>query len=241
MALPQVLRHDCFQFFRIDVPPCRVIGELFAVYLVYREVTGLLAAEDQAAGRFAGRHHVRFGQRDAGRFGHPHQPEDVLFHRVIRARGVAECRADTPVPSGEQLFRRECVRFFVSPQFGAHPPVQRFGEGFGQPVAEQLGHDGAVVVVVAAETFGQFVQTDARRYGERADVVCYSAACRSDEVGQRQVRFVVGLLVAQLRQPQEFLPPAVVCVQHDVVAVAGRRVNSDDAVGPQPFVVDDLL
>ena len=49
--------------------------------------------------------------------------------------------------------------------------VQILGERFGQPVGQGFDHDRVVVVVLAVETFGQFVGADAGRDGECADVI----------------------------------------------------------------------
>ena len=63
--------------------------------------------------------------------------------------------------------------------------VQVFGERFGQPVGQRLGHDRVVVVVIAVELRGQLVAADAGRDGERAEVILAAAVDRGDEIGQR--------------------------------------------------------
>ena len=65
--------------------------------------------------------------------------------------------------------------------------MQRLGERLRQPVGEQLGHDRAIVVALGAVAAGQFLEPEARRHGERPDVVLHAAAERSDEIGQRQI------------------------------------------------------
>ena len=71
-----------------------------------------------------------------------------------------------------------------------------------EPVGEGLHHDRAVVVVVGLVPLDELVHPEARRDGERADVVGQSRLDRRDEVGERAVRLglaTVGLL-AEHRQ-----------------------------------------
>ena len=90
-----------------------------------------------------------------------------------------------------------------------------FGEGFGQPVGQQFGHDGAVVVALGAEFFAEFPESDAGGDGETADPV----AVRRDAVRQRAV-LLPARLVAEHRQPAF---AAFLVGDPDVVALRARR------------------
>lgn len=172
-----------------------------------------------------------FGELHGGGYFGREQVEDLAFERVVGRRGVAESHAAAAVAATDDLRGVGHRVGFVTPHSAPDEKVDRLGEGFGQPVGQQFGHDGRIVVARVAELGGEFLEPDARREGEAA----YPVARGGDEVGQRAV---VGAarLVAQHGQPV-FAPLGV--GHDDVVALGPGGEDADDALErQQPFVAD---
>ena len=113
--------------------------------------------------------------------------------------------------------------------------MHHFGEGFGEAVGEQLGHDGRVVVALGAELVAKLLQADSGREGEGADVVGRAVAPVGDEVGQAEV-FGAARLVAKHGQR---MAASLRIGEEDVVPAADGGVDSHDALQrEEPFVGD---
>ena len=93
----------------------------------------------------------------------------------------------------------------VAPEFLAHALVQPFGEGFGQPVGQRLGHDRGIIVVGALEALGHGFLADPGGDGEGADIIGEPAGARRDEIGERDVgaAFAARQLLAQRVQHRD--------------------------------------
>ena len=67
----------------------------------------------------------------------------------------------------------------------ARPFVHQFGQGFGEPIAERLRHDGRVVVVHGFEFRCELLDAVSRRHRESAHVIdadpISRGATKSDE------------------------------------------------------------
>ena len=169
-------------------PPRRIRGELLGVDAADRKVPCLGMPQHQPAGSLSRHDHVRFGHCHAGYRPDVHQREDVGLERMIGSRRIAESGADALILLGEQVPDAPLPFPLVAPQRHAGIAMQRLGERLRQPVGEQLGHDRAIVVALGAVAAGQFLEPEARRHGERPDVVLHAAAERSDEIGQDKFR-----------------------------------------------------
>ena len=66
--------------------------------------------------------------------------------------------------------RRQLFGLAKTP-FVAHAFVKIFGKRLRQTVRNGLGHDGVVVVVLRLEALDHFFQSNARRDGERAEII----------------------------------------------------------------------
>ena len=98
------------------------------------------------------------------------QLEQLELLAVIRARGIAERRADAAIRLGDA--RRRATARSSMPHSRARLRVQVRGERLGQPVGERLDHDRAVVVVLALEAAAPASSAPMPgRHGERAEVV----------------------------------------------------------------------
>ena len=129
--------------------------------------------------------------------------------------------------SANHIVERQVLALAVAPVL-AHLRVQVLGGRLGQPIGQRLDHDRVVVVLIALELPGQRVGADAGRDGEHAEVVGDAALARRDEVGERQIRPLVGddLLLPQHREPRQLASPRVVGEDDDVVAVGRSRART---------------
>ena len=131
---------------------------------------------------------------------------------------------------GDEILDRQRLAL-VAPVL-ARLRVQVLGERLGQPIGQRLDHDRVVVVVRLLELPRELVGAEARRDRERAEVVRHAALARGDEIGQRQIRLVVGdrsPAAAASAKRVSSARPRVVLVDDDVVAVAVRRPEAVDA------------
>ena len=137
-----------------------------------------------------------------------------------------------------------CSSGRVGPELLAHPLVQPLGERLGEPVGQRLEQDRAVVVVGLLERRDPLGRAEPRGDREGADVVAQPGLPGCDEVGQRLARRPVAALglLPQLVQRREDGAARLVGVDLDVVAVhlVGRE-QPEDAVGPQPLLLDDAV
>ena len=131
--------------------------------------------------------------------------------------------------------------------------MHAFCKRFGEPVRQGFQHDGAVVVMVVHEVFFFGLDTQARGDGEHADIVFVAsgvAVCvreRCDEIRQTTVGVLHTVvhrlfgLLAQTAPSQCALRAGFIGPQHNVVAHAVGRVQTDHRMRVQPSAFDQTL
>ena len=178
--------------------------------------------EVQARDRGGRGHRVALGQRHAVMRGVVEEREQSALGRVVRARRVAERRANAAVLLREDVLARQVLRHAIAEVF-ASLVVQVLRRGLGEAVGEGLGHDRVVVVVLPLELAGELVGAVPGGDDERAEVVDRAAvAGRRDVIGEREAH-VLGLLLPHHREPRELAR-----------AVADRDVLTVRARAPEP-------
>ena len=155
---------------------------------------------------------------------------------------IARRRANAAVLLVDQVLVAEPLFGSIAPVL-AGDLVQSFGEGFGQPVGQGLGHDRVVIVVVGFELAHQFRHAMPGGDGERAQVVVPAAFQRGDEVGQGVIVLhpLALPLLAQGVEVRQRCLPALVRVEHDVVAQRLGRPEAVHAAGLEQPLFDDLI
>ena len=156
---------------------------------------------------------------------------------MVRASRVAGRGADAPVALLDQVLGGQVLVLPVAAGF-ARLFMQVLGEGFRQAVGQGADHDGVVVVQVVLELAGQLFHADARRDGEKAQVVGQAGLLGRDVVGQRFVGVVPRLLalLAQRVDAGQDVRAALIRIEFNVVADSVSWEKAVDAVRPQRLV-----
>ena len=102
---------------------------------------------------------------------------------MVRAGRIAGSRADAAITLADQLLDTQLLVVTIA-KITAGLLVEQFGKGLGKAVGQRLGHDRAIVVMVAQELRTEGVEANAGRHGKGAKVVGTSALPRGNEVGQ---------------------------------------------------------
>src|ERR1019366_2473934 len=71
--------------------------------------------------------------------------------------------------------------------------VHELGERLGEAVAQRLGHDGGVVVMLRFKLLREFLDAVSARDGEAAEVVNAAGVLRCDKVGEAMLELAGGL------------------------------------------------
>src|SRR5262245_59334911 len=108
---------------------------------------------------------------------------------MIGTGRVAGGRPDSAIFLFNEILVTETFAATVTP-FAAGALMQVFGERLGEAVGESLGHDGAVVIVLGAESIAQFFKPDPACHREGTDVVGKFRLLRRDEIRKRSARLI---------------------------------------------------
>ena len=146
-----------------------------------REIAGGRVREVNAADAGGREHRVRLSELDPD-CACSEQVEELRLLGVVRARGIAESRANAPEALRDQILLRQRLARLVP--LAAGVLVQVFRERLGQPVRERLHDDRAVVVLLTLEPRRQLVRADPGRDGEGADVVREACVRRRNKISQ---------------------------------------------------------
>ena len=161
---------------------------------------------------------------------------------MVRARGIAGRRTDPEVFFPDDVLHLEIFRFAEAAEFALFL-VHQFGEGLGEAVAQGLGHDRAVVVLLGLKRLGEFLDAVAGGDGETAEVIGAPGGFGRDVIGEAVVELAGGffVLLAQVVEGLEDGFARFVGVELDAVADGVGRPEADDGAGGVAFFRDDLF
>lgn len=166
--------------------------------------------------------------------------EEFPLLRVIGLGGVAGGGADAAVLFLDEFVGGEDFLAAEAPDVAGFL-VHALGEGFGEAVAEGFDDEGGVVIVLSLEFLGEGVDFLAGGDGEGTDGIDTAGFLGRDEVGQGVVRLALGFLGLLAEGVEGGEDVAVLVVEIDVVAVALRAPEGEDAAGGEELFLDDLL